>query len=143
MGAFVVYILEWSVCLLAFLLLYKMCFSGATFHRFNRFYLLAAVVLSALLPLVHLAPTEQMEPVAAACRTTVWVDESPLSTASFDLALDAVSKPRLSEKGVIVLLAVYMLYVLIQLIGWGKAAIKMLWSNCRTSSCCTTWIFCC
>ena len=64
MGAFVVYILEWSVCLLAFLLLYKMCFSGSTFHRFNRFYLLGIVVLSAMLPLIHIAPTEQMEPMA-------------------------------------------------------------------------------
>jgi hypothetical protein len=50
MGAFVVYVLEWSACLLLFLILYKMCFSGTTFHRFNRLYLLGTTLLSAVLP---------------------------------------------------------------------------------------------
>ena len=128
MGAFVVYILEWSVCLLAFLLLYKMCFSGSTFHRFNRFYLLGIVVLSAMLPLIHIAPTEQMEPMAESCRTAVWVDESPLSSLSVSSALDVESKSlSVTEKGAMVLLAMYILYVLVQLTGWTKAAVKMLW----------------
>ena len=128
MGAFVVYILEWSVCLLAFLLLYKMCFSGSTFHRFNRFYLLVIVVLSAMLPLIHIAPTEQMEPMAESCRTAVWVDESPLSSLSVGSALDVGSKSlSVTEKGAMVLLVMYILYVLIQLVGWTKAAAKMLW----------------
>lgn len=128
MGAFVVYILEWSVCLLAFLLLYKMCFSGSTFHRFNRFYLLGIVALSAMLPLIHIAPTEQMEPMAESCRTAVWVDESPLSSLSVSSALDAESKSlSVTEKGAMVLLVMYILYVLVQLTGWTKAAVKMLW----------------
>ena len=128
MGAFVVYILEWLVCLLAFLLLYKMCFSGSTFHRFNRFYLLGIVVLSAMLPLIHIAPTEQMEPMAESCRTAVWVDESPLSSLSVSSALDAESKSlSVTEKGAMVLLVMYILYVLVQLTGWTKAAVKMLW----------------
>lgn len=128
MGAFVVYILEWSVCLLAFLLLYKMCFSGSTFHRFNRFYLLGIVVLSAILPLIHIAPTEQMEPMAESCRTAVWVDESPLSSLSVSSALDVESKSlSVTEKGAMVLLVMYILYVLVQLTGWTKAAVKMLW----------------
>ena len=128
MGAFVVYILEWSACLLAFLLLYKMCFSGSTFHRFNRFYLLSIVVLSAMLPLIHIAPTEQMEPMAESCRTAVWVDESPLSSLSVSSALDVESKSlSVTEKGAMVLLVMYILYVLVQLTGWTKAAVKMLW----------------
>ena len=128
MGAFVVYILEWSVCLLAFLLLYKMCFSGSTFHRFNRFYLLGIVVLSAMLPLIHIAPTEQMEPMAESCRTAVWVDESPLSSLSVSSALDVESESlSVTEKGAMVLLVMYILYVLVQLTGWTKAAVKMLW----------------
>lgn len=128
MGAFVVYILEWSVCLLAFLLLYKVCFSGSTFHRFNRFYLLGIVVLSAMLPLIHIAPTEQMEPMAESCRTAVWVDESPLSSLSVSSALDVESKSlSVTEKGAMVLLVMYILYVLVQLTGWTKAAVKMLW----------------
>ena len=43
MGSFVIYIIEWALCLSAFLLLYKMCFSGSTFHRFNRHFLLGNV----------------------------------------------------------------------------------------------------
>ena len=74
MGSFIVYLLEWSACLLAFLLLYKMCFSGTTFHRFNRFYLLSIVVLSAMLPLIHIVPSTQMEPMAEVCRTVVQID---------------------------------------------------------------------
>lgn len=127
MGAFVIYILEWSACLLAFLLLYKMCFSGSTFHRFNRLFLLGAVVLSAVLPLIHIAPTDGMEPMAESCRTTAWVDESPLSSMSVSSALDAVEKTQPAEKAALVLLVAYMAYVLTQLAGWVKAAVKMWW----------------
>ena len=127
MGAFVIYILEWSACLLAFLLLYKMCFSGSTFHRFNRLFLLGAVVLSAVLPLIHIAPTDGMEPMAESCRTTAWVDESPLSSMSVSSALDAVEKTQPAEKAALVLLVAYMAYVLTQLVGWVKAAVKMWW----------------
>ena len=127
MGAFIVYILEWSACLLAFLLLYKMCFSGTTFHRFNRFYLLGTLVLSAMLPLIHIATTEQMEPMAEACRTVVQVDESMLSHISVSSALGASTRSLTTvEKVAIVLLVLYSLYVLIQLTGWTKSIVKML-----------------
>ena len=127
MGAFVIYILEWSACLLAFLLLYKMCFSGSTFHRFNRLFLLGAVVLSAVLPLIHIAPTDGMEPMAESCRTAAWMDESPLSSMSVSSALDVAAKPQPAEKAALVLLVAYMAYVLMQLVGWVKSAVKMLW----------------
>lgn len=128
MGAFVVYILEWSACLLLFLLLYKMCFSGTTFHRFNRLYLLGTTLLSAVLPLVHIAPSQQMEPMAGSCRTSAWVDESPLTNISFESALEVSTDGlTVAEKGALVLLIVYLLYVLTQLVGWGKAYVKMLW----------------
>ena len=128
MGAFVIYILEWSACLLLFLLLYKMCFSGATFHRFNRLYLLGTTLLSAVLPLVHIAPSQQMEPMAESCRTSAWVDESPLTNISFESALEVSTDGlTVAEKGALVLLIVYLLYVLTQLVGWGKAYVKMLW----------------
>ena len=127
MGAFLIYILEWSACLLGFLLLYKMCFSGSTFHRFNRFYLLGAVILSAILPLIHIAPSEQMEPMAETCRTMLQVDDGTLGSISINSALDSNTK-RLTamEKGTVVLVAIYILYVLIQLTGWTKSTIKIL-----------------
>ncbi len=125
MGAFVIYILEWSACLLGFLLLYKMCFSGTTFHRFNRFYLLVSLALSAILPLIHIAPTEQMEPIAESCRAAVWVDENPLTTVSVSSALSSNTESlTILEKGAIILLAAYVLYVLTQFVGWTKSMLK-------------------
>ena len=53
MGSIVLYIIEWAFALLILLAIYKAVFSGTTLYRFNRFYLLGATLLSALLPLVH------------------------------------------------------------------------------------------
>ena len=128
MGTFVIYILEWSACLLLFLLLYKMCFSGTTFHRFNRIFLLGSVILSAVLPLIHIVPTTQMEPVAEVCRTTAWVDPTPLSTITIQSTIETQSdKMTPAETGAALLLVAYLLYIIIQLTGWGKSCAKMLW----------------
>ena len=128
MGTFVIYILEWSACLLLFLLLYKMCFSGTTFHSFNRIFLLGSVVLSAVLPLIHIVPTTQMEPVAEVCRTTAWVDPTPLSTITIQSTIETQSdKMTPAETGAALLLVAYLLYIIIQLTGWGKSCAKMLW----------------
>ena len=128
MGTFVIYILEWSACLLLFLLLYKMCFRGTTFHRFNRIFLLGSVVLSAVLPLIHIVPTTQMEPVAEVCRTTAWVDPTPLSTITIQSTIETQSdKMTPAETGAALLLVAYLLYIVIQLTGWGKSCAKMLW----------------
>ncbi|MBR3091680.1 MAG: energy transducer TonB [Bacteroidaceae bacterium] len=127
MGAFVLYILEWSACLLGFMFLYKMCFSGTTFHRFNRFYLLGAVVLSAILPLIHIAPSEQVEPMAEVCRNVVQVEETSFNDISVNSALDANTDSLTPlEKVAITLLVIYMIYVLVQLTGWAKSMLKML-----------------
>ena len=61
MGNFVLYILEWALCLLFFLVVYKVCFSGSTFHRFNRIYLLGSVAIAALLPMIHISINEHQE----------------------------------------------------------------------------------
>ena len=128
MGTFVIYILEWSACLLLFLLLYKMCFSGTTFHRFNRIFLLGSVVLSAVLPLIHIVPTTQMEPVAEVCRATAWVDPTPLSTITIQSTIETQSdRMTPAETGAALLLVAYLLYIIIQLTGWGKSCAKMLW----------------
>ena len=81
MGSFVIYILEWALCLSAFLLLYKMCFSGSTFHRFNRLFLLGSVVVAALLPMIHITTSEEMEPIAEVCRLKI--EEDPLRSMVF------------------------------------------------------------
>lgn len=53
MGLFFIYSLKVALCLTAFYLLYKLLLSRETFFGFNRAVLLAVMVLSLLLPLVH------------------------------------------------------------------------------------------
>ena len=63
MGSFVIYILEWALSLLVLLLIWKLAFAGTTLHRFNRFYLLGATLVSALIPLAGIE-TEQAQALA-------------------------------------------------------------------------------
>ena len=129
MGSFVVYIIEWALCLSAFLLLYKMCFSGSTFHRFNRMFLLASVIVSALLPLIHITTTEQMEPIAEVCRvnTTQYepIEVSTLNTQQFSLDTQDFSL-NTSQKVFLAIALVYLIYIAIQFLGWLRSLVKML-----------------
>ena len=129
MGSFVIYVIEWALCLSAFLLLYKMCFSGSTFHRFNRMFLLGSVVVSALLPLIHITTTEQMEPIAEVCRvnTTQYepIEVSTLSAVDFSLNTQHFSL-NTSQKIFIILALTYLIYIGIQTIGWLKSLVKMI-----------------
>ncbi|MDR3117841.1 MAG: TonB-dependent receptor plug domain-containing protein [Mediterranea sp.] len=50
MGSFFVYIIKSAVCLLAFLLFYRLLLSRETFHRFNRFAISGILSLSLLIP---------------------------------------------------------------------------------------------
>ena len=121
MGILVVYVLEWALCLSAFLLLYKMCFSGSTFHRFNRFFLLGCVAVSALLPLVHITTSEQIEPIAEVCR---------LNTEQFETVQMQVTEvreqPSVGQRIFVFVTLAYLLYMAIQVIGWLKSVVKML-----------------
>ena len=129
MGSFVVYVIEWALCLSAFLLLYKMCFSGSTFHRFNRYFLLGSVVVSALLPLIHITTTEQMEPIAEVCRVNTMEYEpfevSALSAQDFSLTTQDFSLTT-GQKVFLILALTYFIYIAIQTIGWLKSLVKMI-----------------
>ena len=129
MGSFVVYALEWTLCLSVFLFLYKMCFSGTTFHRFNRLFLLASVVLSALLPLIHITTNEQIEPIAEVCRVnTAQYEPIEISTLGTQDTQHSTFSLQFStgQKVFIVIALTYLLYIAIQTIGWLKSLIKML-----------------
>lgn len=129
MGSFVIYIIEWALCLSAFLLLYKMCFSGSTFHRFNRMFLLGSVVVSAMLPLIHITPTEQMEPIAEVCRVNTVeyepIEVSALSAQDFSLTTQDFSLTT-GQKVFLILALTYLIYIAIQTLGWLKSLVKML-----------------
>lgn len=133
-GSFVIYILEWALCLSAFLLLYKMCFSGSTFHRFNRLFLLGSVVVAALLPLIHITTSEEMEPIAEVCRLNteelaplpvvetlqIQVAETQEQLSTFNSQLST------SQKVFLAIAITYLIYIVIQVVGWMRSFVKML-----------------
>ena len=127
MGSFVVYILEWALCLSAFLLLYKMCFSGSTFHRFNRLFLLGSIVVSALLPLIHVTTNEQMEPIAEVCRlNTEQLEPLPVVDQLQMQMAEAHEVLTTGQKIFIAIALTFLIYIAIQVIGWLRSLVKML-----------------
>jgi len=60
----VVYLLQVNLALICFGLLYFAFFKGLTFFQWNRFYLLASLVLSFILPLFKLNLVHPMEVAA-------------------------------------------------------------------------------
>ena len=136
MGSIVLYIIEWAFALLVLLAIYKAAFSGTTLHRFNRFYLLGATLLSALLPLVHVTISDST-PVAAGLSIeetefarelsgtftftaepqTMWADAP-------DLATPSPEPERKTSLWAIMLIGTYTIYVLTLIIGWTRGIIR-------------------
>ena len=136
MGSIVLYIIEWAFALLVLLAIYKAAFSGTTLHRFNRFYLLGATLLSALLPLVHVTISDST-PVAAGLSIeetyfarelsgtftftpepeTMWADAP-------DLATPSPEPERKTSLWAVFLIGTYAIYVLTLIIGWSRGIIK-------------------
>lgn len=136
MGSIVLYIIEWAFALLVLIAIYKAAFSGTTLHRFNRFYLLGATLLSALLPLVHVTITDST-PVAAGLSIeetgfarelsgtftfaaepeTMWADAP-------DLATSLPGPERKTSLWAVMLIGTYAIYVLTLMIGWSRGIIR-------------------
>ena len=129
MGNIVLYIIEWAFGLLLLLTLYKAVFSGTTFYRFNRFYLLGATLLSALLPLVHFTVADD----------TSVVNEIAISGTVFARQLSGVhglmgpeitvtpDEPLVAQHHsfwAITLVCSYAVYVLMLVIGWSRGIVK-------------------
>ncbi len=130
------YIIEWAFALLVLIAIYKAAFSGTTLHRFNRFYLLGATLLSALLPLVHVTITDST-PVAAGLSIeetyfarelsgtftftpepeTMWADAP-------DLATPSPEPERKTSLWAVFLIGTYAIYVLTLIIGWSRGIIR-------------------
>lgn len=127
MGTFVVYIIEWALCLSAFLLLYKMCFSGCTFHRFNRFFLIGSVALSALLPLIHITTNEHTEPIAEVLRlNTEQLEPLPIVSNIPTVATDVHEHMTTGQKCFLYIAITYIIYIAIQMVSWVKSMVKMM-----------------
>ena len=128
MGSLVLYIMEWAFALIVLLTIYKAVFSGTTFNRFNRFYLLGATVLSALLPLVHSTipektpvmsemAIEQMEFAQELSGTFILIGEPQMMAA-------VTSKPEGHSMWAVILVCMYSAYVLMLLVGWSRSVIR-------------------
>ena len=61
MGAFFIYILKSSVCLVLFYLFFRVLLSKETFHRFNRVALLGVLLFSLLIPCIEMTTRHQVE----------------------------------------------------------------------------------
>ena len=131
MGSIVLYIIEWAFALLVLLAIYKAVFSGTTLYRFNRFYLLGATVLSALLPLVHVTipdstplvsdmSIEETEFAQELSGTFMFVAE-PVTTIAEPYLEKPAAKSRLWA---VMLVGAYAVYVLTLIIGWSRGVIR-------------------
>ena len=133
MGSIVLYIMEWAFALIVLLTIYKAAFSGTTFYRFNRFYLLGATLLSALLPLVHItipqdAPlvseltisdTEFAQELSG---TFTLVEEQPVTVAA--VTEQPAPAPRQSSLWAVTLVCIYSGYVIMLITGWTRSIIR-------------------
>ena len=129
MGSIVLYILEWAFALIVLLTIYKAAFSGTTFYRFNRFYLLGATVLSALLPLLHITLPEQTPVVSDLAIEQMDFAQELTGTFVFTAEpLPAVTVPAepAAKSGMwaVVLVCMYSAYVLMLLVGWSRSIIR-------------------
>ena len=126
MGSIVLYILEWAFALIVLLTIYKAVFSGTTLYRFNRFYLLGATLLSALLPLVHITLPEQTPVVSDMAIERLEFAHELSGTFVFTAEpAPAVTAPAdKSSMWAVVLVCMYSAYVLMLLVGWSRSIIR-------------------
>ena len=79
------YLISSSLCLLAFWLFYKLALENLSWHRFKRFYLLAILILAAIIPLIVVKTTYlELQPQS-------FMDFSASSSSSVPTALYPVS----------------------------------------------------
>ncbi len=135
MGSIVLYILEWAFALIVLLTIYKAAFSGTTFYRFNRFYLLGATLLSAFLPLVHITVPESTPLVsdisihetefAQELSGTFVLADAPVLTTITPIEADEPSQPaRKSSLWAVMLVCLYSGYVIMLFVGWARSVIR-------------------
>ena len=128
MGSIVLYIMEWAFALIVLLTIYKVAFSGTTFNRFNRFYLLGATALSALLPLLHITipertpvmgdmAIERMEFAQELSGTFILIGEPQMMAVE-------TTKPSGHSMWAVILVCMYSAYVLMLLLGWSRSIIR-------------------
>ena len=96
MGAFFAFAVKAAICLIVYYLFYKLLFSKETFHRFNRIALVTLMLLSFVLPFIHLSnpdavhgaiDIEDLVAVGYSANVADEVTQIPLSTRLISLAM--------------------------------------------------------
>ena len=127
--------MEWAFALIVLLTIYKAVFSGTTFYRFNRFYLLGATVLSALLPLVHISIPEKTLVVSSMAisdtefaqelsGTFVLTDAPRIELLESDEQPVMVQPSTTPSMWAVILVCMYSGYVIMLMIGWSRSIIR-------------------
>ena len=127
--------MEWAFTLIVLLTIYKAVFSGTTFYRFNRFYLLGATVLSALLPLVHISIPEKTLVVSSMAisdtefaqelsGTFVLTDAPRIELLESDEQPVMVQPSTTPSMWAVILVCMYSGYVIMLMIGWSRSIIR-------------------
>jgi len=114
MTPFLLYQIKVAGSLAAFTLLYYLLFRKETFYRFNRFYLLASIALSHLLPAVRL-PMLPANPQIPNFYDISDIDYTAISQTSFQSA-PAVNIPQLLYGCIAGIIAMYLAYQLISMV---------------------------
>jgi TonB family protein len=116
MTPFLMYQLKVAMSLAAFTLLFYLLFRKETFYRFNRFYLLASIALSHLLPAVRLPmrPASPQTPIPNFYAISD-IDYTVSAQTSFQSA-SAVNIPQLIYGCIAGIIAIYLVYQLISMV---------------------------
>ena len=107
MGAFFIYILKSSVCLVLFYLFFRVLLSKETFHRFNRVALLGILFLSLLIPLLEVTtaqPTEMAHTMLTLEQLLAMVDFYSQDT----VAVAPVEVKEITLSGIQITLVIYL-----------------------------------
>lgn len=121
MGSLVLYVIEWAFALLVLLAVYKVVFSKTTLYRFNRFYLLGATLLSALLPLVHVTFAEESQMMEYTIIGTEFAQELTTASVADYMPMDEDLTPdRKTSLWAVALICTYSIYVITLLTGWTR-----------------------
>ena len=129
MGSIVLYIMEWAFALIVLLTIYKAAFSGTTLIRFNRFYLLGATVLSALLPLLHITIPDKTPVVSDMAIESMEFAQELTGTFVFTAepvaaAVEPAAPKAQKSVWAVILVCGYSAYVLMLLVGWSRSIIR-------------------
>jgi len=130
MGSIVLYIIEWAFALLVLLAIYKAAFSATTLYRFNRFYLLGATLLSALLPLVHVTIPDSTPLVSdMTIQDTEFAQELSgtftfIEEPEIIITDDNTAPEHKSSLWAVMLVCTYIVYVLTLFTGWTRSIVR-------------------